>query len=251
MKTIDLNCDLGEWRAENGLQKDAAIMPFISSCNIACGGHIGDNKSMLATLRLAMKHRVALGAHPSYPDRKNFGRVVLDIQSDKLRDSLLNQLNSFFELVDKESGSVHHIKPHGALYNEAARNRKVAETVVQAFFEFDQKIPIYCQEGSELAKVLADAGIPVMHEVFADRAYEDNLTLRSRKLEKAIIHEKEEVINHIHRMVIEAKVRTFSGLIKPIIAETMCLHSDTEGSIELAKSIFEYLKKKGVNIAAA
>lgn len=251
MISIDLNCDLGEWKDDFGPQKDAAIMPYITSCNIACGGHIGDRNSMLSTIRLALKHEVAIGAHPSYPDIENFGRKVLQLSSEELKESLINQLSLFKSLINEEGGELHHIKPHGALYNEASINRSVADTVLSAIREVEQNVPIYCQEGSELDHAVVETGFMPVYEVFADRAYEDDLTLRSRTLDGALIHERRMVFDHIHRMVIEGKVKTFNGLIKQIKAETICLHSDTKGSIELAREINVYLKSKGVKIASA
>ncbi len=251
MKSIDLNCDLGEWKDKNGRLKDAEIMPFISSCNIACGGHIGDKESMRATIKLAKVHNVAIGVHPSYPDTSNFGRQVLEIDSDELRSSLVGQISVFSSLVEKEGGVLHHLKPHGALYNEASINKTVAEVVVNAMLDVNLVVPIYCQAGSKLAESILDAGLRPVYEVFADRAYEDDLTLRSRKKDGAIIHKKENVFEHIHRMVMEGKVKTFSGSIRPVKVNTICLHSDTEGSIRLAREIYFYLKGKGVTIASA
>lgn len=251
MITIDLNCDLGEWKDADGSNKDAAIMPFITSCNIACGGHIGDQKSMISTIKLAKQHKVAVGAHPSYPDRENFGRKVLEIPNKELIDSLVHQLEVFVSLVKQEEERLHHIKPHGALYNEASINVNVAEMIIQAILNVGIKVPIYCQEGSKLDGVITDAGLEPVYEVFADRNYEDDLTLRSRGLEGAVLHNKNAVFEHIHRMIIDGKLKTFSGLIKPINANTICLHSDTRGSVELAKEINSYLKANGVNVASA
>jgi UPF0271 protein len=251
MKTIDLNCDLGEWKDDNGALKDAEIMPYISSCNIACGGHIGDQKSMISTIRLALKHNVAVGAHPSYPDKENFGRKVLELSDEDLKKSLIDQLSQFRSLLVEEGAVLHHIKPHGALYNEASVNKTVANVIISAIKEVEQNVPVYCQEGSELDKAIVAAGFTPVYEVFADRAYEDDLTLRSRNLDGAIIHDSNMVFEHIYRMVLEGKVKTYTGLIKQISAETICLHSDTRGSINLAREINFYLNSKGVKIAAA
>jgi len=251
MRSIDLNCDLGEWREANGFQKDASIMPFISSCNIACGGHIGDQDSMRSTIRLALEHNVGIGAHPSYPDWDNFGRKVLEISPSELKANLIDQLSGFISILAEEGGELHHVKPHGALYNEAAINPDVAKTVIEVIQEISPWSPVYTQEGSFFDKMAKVSGVRLIYEVFADRAYEENLRLRSRALDGAIIHKKENVLEHIHQMVIEGKVKTYSGKMLSIRAETMCLHSDTEGSIQLAMEIFEYLKLNGVEIATA
>ena len=251
MKTIDLNCDLGEWKDVNGLNKDASIMPFITSCNIACGGHIGDTESMQATINLAKEYGVAIGAHPSYPDKENFGRKVIEISEVKLHESIVDQLSAFLRLLNNMECVLHHIKPHGALYNEASINEKIASVVVSAILKVFPGGMVYCQQGSKLDREIIKARLIPVYEVFADRSYENDLTLRSRNLDGAVIHEQEKVFNHIHKMVIDGEVQTFSGSIKPIVAQTMCLHSDTKGSIELAEVIYDYLKSKGVAIAAS
>ena len=250
MKIIDLNCDLGEWVDENDSKRDAAIMPYITSCNIACGGHIGDEESMLATIKLAYDNNVAIGAHPSYPDKENFGRKVIEITDYELKKSLMQQLEVFTSYVEKEGAHLHHIKPHGALYNEASINNKVAQIIVSAILSSDFRVPVYCQQGSKLDQVVTQSGLATIYEVFADRAYETQLMLRSRRLKGAVLHEKEAVFEHIHRMIIEGNVKTYSGQVHPINADTICLHSDTEGSVELAREINMYLKSNGVQIAS-
>lgn len=251
MKTIDLNCDLGEWKDKDGALKDSAIMPFITSCNIACGGHIGNNHSIRATIQTAIEQKVVIGVHPSYPDQENFGRVVLDISDNLLEQSLIQQISEFCEILAKSDAVLHHIKPHGALYNEAAVNPKIADIVIRCIQKLNLQVPIYCQEGSVMASRIIEAGLNPVFEVFADRAYEDDLTLRSRKLNGAIINDEVDVLEHVKKMVLEDRVQTYSGLIKPISAQTICLHSDTAGSIELAKKIHNYLKENGVLIASA
>ena len=249
MKTIDLNCDLGEWVDNFGFQKDQQIMSYITSCNIACGGHIGDQESMQKTIRLAIEHGVAIGAHPSYPDKKNFGRKTMQISEKSLRESLVHQLTHFISLLNQLGAVLHHIKLHGALYNEASKNKKMANFIVSIFDANGFSVPIYCQYGSKLDEAVKRVHLKPIYEVFADRAYDDSSSLRSRELEGAIIHKKEDVFEHIHRIVMKGIVRTYSGKVQPITANTVCLHSDTHGSIELAKGIYTYLKEQGVTIA--
>ena len=249
-KTIDLNCDLGEWRQSDGPEKDTRIMPFISSCNVACGGHIGDETSMRATIKLAKKHGVRIGAHPSYPDPENFGRIVPEISGERLLTSIKTQINTLFELLKEADEPLHHIKPHGALYNFAAKDEPTARIIVEAVKSISSEIPIYAQHGSVLAEVAGALGIPVVYEVFADRAYEQDLSLRSRALEGAVLHDTDEVLKHIERMVLQSEVVTFEGNRRPILAQTVCLHSDTEGSIRLAEAIHYFLSQKDVTITA-
>lgn len=248
---IDLNCDLGEWKTKDGSIRDEAIMPFISSCNIACGGHIGDEKSMRTTIQLAKKNGVKIGVHPSYPDRENFGRVVMDISSSSLEKSLIEQLYTFKEYLLVEGESLHHIKPHGALYNEAAKNRNTAELIVSVIKQFDKNIPIYLPPNSVSNKIAHEAGLKVINEVFADRIYEDDLSLRSRKLDKAVIEDEADVIAQLRSLIFKKAVLTYSGKHKSINAETVCLHSDTPGAIKLAKTIHNFLTNNGVEIISA
>lgn len=251
MKTsIDLNCDLGEWRSEYGPDLDKAIMPYISSCNIACGGHIGDEISMRWTVILAKKNKVKVGAHPSYPDRAGFGRRQLEITGERLKNSIKDQILSLKEIADGEGVPLHHIKPHGALYNAVSANKDIAGSVAEAIKELSLSVIVYGQSGTEFEKAVRNNDLKFCSEVFADRAYENDLMLRSRSENGAVLHEKEEVLTQIFKMVVEEKVITYEGKELPINAETICLHSDTKGSQELARNIHQFLKNHGVRITA-
>ncbi len=249
-KSIDLNCDLGEWKTKEGIKLDKAIMPLISSCNIACGGHIGDEYSMKKTIELAHSHGVAIGAHPAYPDKKNFGRVVLEMDSEELEESIRNQLVTFWQLVKESGASLHHIKPHGALYNRAAKDLHTAKAVLKAIKSLLPEKKIYLPAGSVSAKLAKDLGLNVVYEVFADRVYEDDLSLRSRSYPDALLRNKEDVISQLRHFIESEQVYTHSGNLKSIKAETICLHSDTPGAIELAKIINSFLINHGVTISA-
>jgi UPF0271 protein len=247
-KNIDLNCDLGEWRTDQGPDLDKAIMPFISSCNIACGGHIGNEITMRWTVILAKKYNVKVGAHPSYPDREGFGRRLIEMSPEKLKNSIKDQILSLKEIADVEGVDIHHIKPHGALYNAASKYRDIAKIVSESVKELGLDIPVYGQAGSEFEKAAKISGLEFCAEVFADRVYEDDLSLRSRKLDGSVLHNKEEVLAQIFEIVIEEKVSTFSGMKLDIKADTICLHSDTSGAGELARNIHQFLKNHGVEI---
>ncbi len=249
-KKIDLNCDLGEWRTEHGPDLDRAIMSYISSCNIACGGHIGDEISMRWTVILAKKNRVKVGAHPGYPDRAGFGRRQLEMDTEKLKNSIKNQILSLKEVAEAEGVHLHHIKPHGALYNAASKYRDIAKSVAEAIYELGLDTLVYGQADSEFELVTRKYGLKFCAEAFADRVYEDDLKLRSRDLKGSVLHQKEEVLSQIFEMVIEGKVTTYSGKKLPIRAETICLHSDTKGSEGLARNIHQFLKKNGVTITS-
>lgn len=250
-RKIDLNCDLGEWRDEGSPSIDEAIMPFVSSCNVACGGHIGDDESMFATVKLASKHNVAIGAHPGYPDRVNFGRVIMDIKPQELEDSLRAQILSLKTIVEKEDLELHHIKPHGALYNRAAKDRQTAEIVVSVIKSISSDIPVYLPPNSISREVAMAENLTIINEAFADRMYEDDLSLRLRSFDNAVLHKAEDVIAQLRNIVFNEKVLSSTSKYVPIKAETVCLHSDTKGAIWLARTINEFLRRNGVTIAAA
>lgn len=247
---LDLNCDLGEYFDDAGAIQDRMIMPWISACNIACGGHTGSTSTMRQTIRLAQKHGVAIGAHPSYPDKKNFGRMVPDISEKELFSSLMDQMNAFMDILDKHEGVLHHIKPHGALYNQAARDEATANLIVRLMLDHFPEVPLYLPPAS-VSKVLAEeAGIRVVSEVFADRRYEDDLSLRDRRHPDAVLHDSRLVTAQLEQMVLHGSVITHGGNEIQIHAETVCLHSDTPGSVELAKHIHHQLRDHGIRITA-
>lgn len=250
MKTIDLNCDLGEWRTIDQAEKDAQIMPYISSCNVACGGHAGSTHTMWETIQMAQKQGVKIGAHPSYPDKENFGRKVPAISKAELQRSLKNQVQALAALLHQVGEPLHHVKPHGALYNQAAVDEAVAQVIIEAMSSFSEQIPVYAPQGSALAHQAQKAGVKVIFEVFADRVYEEDLSLRSRALEGAVLHNVSAVVQQVEDMVMKGTVQTISGIRKPIVAHTICLHSDTKGAISLAKAIHFFLIKHHVSIDA-
>ncbi len=250
MKTTDLNCDLGEWKNSESRKYDEQIMPFISSCNIACGGHIGDEDSVKRTLELAINNEVAVGVHPSYPDRNNFGRVVPDISYDQLSDSLHEQLCFFKKMIAVAGTELHHIKPHGALYNHMSNDPVTVDVVLKVMNEVFPGTMVYLASGSNAMKSAVSKGIPVIAEVFADRVYEEDLSLRSRDLNDAMLTEAEDVISQIRHFILSDSVLTHSGAVKSIKADSICLHSDTPGASKLAKAINKFLKEHGITITA-
>lgn len=249
-KRIDLNCDLGEWKTIDSFNRDKAIMPFISSCNIACGGHIGDDESMLATIKLAKEYGVAIGAHPSYPDKENFGRKVIDIKEDELKHSLESQIFSFMVLLEKEGVKLHHIKPHGALYNHAAKNVKTANVLLSLIKSLAPNTSVYLPFNSVSAKLAKQMGLNVIYEVFADRAYEDDLSLRNRSLANSVLKDDDQIKAQLKSMVLHNSVTTYSGKQKSIKAETICIHSDTPGAVHFAKTNHDFLSEHGIEITA-
>lgn len=250
LSKIDLNCDLGEFYGLYDERRDSKIMPYISSCNIACGFHSGDPVTIANTIKLALKNEVAIGAHPSYPDLQGFGRRVMNLSAEELEACVLYQVTALKGMAESLGGKLHHVKPHGALYNHAAEDEETAIGVVKAIVRIKADMLIYAPAKSVLGEVATDAGLKVRSEVFADRRYENDLSLRSRKLDGAVIKEKEDVLKQLAAFL-DGIVYTHDGLDLPIEAETLCLHSDTEGAAELAKEIFDFLEKHDVKITSS
>lgn len=242
MKYIHINCDLGE-----GGENDAELMTLISACNIACGGHAGTVESMRETVALAIKNRVEIGAHPSYPDKENFGRISLEIHPEDLKRSIVAQIISLKQITESEGGKLVHIKPHGALYNDAATNEKIAEIVLNAIEEFDEDLPIYAPENSIISH-LAKGRNKVIYEAFADRNYEDNYQLVSRQKNNALITEKEKVFDHLLEMFLEGKITGVTGRKIDCAANTFCLHSDTPNAIQILNFLEEKLRENNIHI---
>lgn len=242
MKEIHINCDLGE-----GGEFDADLMPLISACNIACGGHAGTVETMQHTLALALENDVEIGAHPSYPDKNNFGRKSLDISAEDLQLSLVAQILSLKQIAEAEGAKLSHIKPHGALYNDAAKDEKIAQIVIDSVLEFDEILPLFVPHNSVISE-MANGKIPLIFEAFADRNYNENYSLVSRSKSNALITEKEAVFEHLFGMFSEAKIRCENGVEISCNTNTFCLHSDTPNSVEILKYLHQKLAEKNIKI---
>ncbi|MEE9409038.1 MAG: 5-oxoprolinase subunit PxpA [Polaribacter sp.] len=240
---IDINCDVGE-----GISNEYLLMPYISSCNIACGGHFGNAKTIDKTIQLAIENKVLIGAHPSFPDTANFGRKVLGISHEELQKSIENQLNLFVERMSFFDEKMHHIKPHGALYNLIAVDEEHAKIFVKSIEKYSKDVFLYVPYGSVIEEIALENNIKIKYEAFADRNYNDNLTLVSRSKENAVITQTEEVFNHIIFMINNQKVKTISGLEKVIKVDTFCVHGDTMNSLEIVENLSKKLKKEGIKI---
>lgn len=242
MKYIHINCDLGE-----GGGKDAELMLLISAANIACGGHAGTVESMRETVALAIEHHVEIGAHPSYPDKENFGRISMQMNAEDLKRTLVAQILSLKQIVESEGGKLSHIKPHGALYNDAARDENIAEIILKAIEKFEENIPIYAPENSAISRI-ANGRIKVIFEAFADRNYEDNFELVSRQKNDALITKKEEVFDHLLEMFSEKKITSISGKKLPCKATTFCVHGDTPNAVDILEFLNRKLKEFNIQI---
>jgi UPF0271 protein len=231
---IDINCDLGE-----GLDNEHIIMPLISSCNISCGAHAGSIEIMDKVIQLAVKHKVKIGAHPSFPDRKNFGRKVLDISNSDLQKSLEDQLTILKDRALLQNATIHHVKPHGALYNLIAVNSEKASIVIAAIQHVFEAVKLYVPYQSRIEEVAVQSGIEIVYEAFADRMYNEDLSLVSRTFSNALIQDKLEVLKQVQKISNKQLVTTVNFHEKKIKASTFCVHGDTKNAIE----ILEYLHK--------
>ncbi|MGK0422426.1 MAG: UPF0271 protein [Polaribacter sp.] len=243
MSTIDINCDVGE-----GMNNEHLIMPFISSCNIACGGHFGNKKTIDETLKLAIQNNVLVGAHPSFPDQKNFGRTVLKITEAALKQSIVAQLDLFLGCLANYNLKIHHIKPHGALYNLIAKDKLEAVKFIKITKKYLQNCFLYVPYNSKIAEVALENNIKIKYEAFADRNYNDDLTLVSRTQENAIILDTDAITKHLVRMVKTNTVATISGSEKEIKAATFCIHGDNENSVGILPVLATKLKNYGIEI---
>ncbi|QTD38949.1 5-oxoprolinase subunit PxpA [Polaribacter batillariae] len=232
--TIDINCDVGE-----GIKNEHLLMPYISSCNIACGGHFGNAETIDKTIQLAVENKVFIGAHPSFPDKENFGRKSMHISHQKLQKSIENQLALFTNRLSLVAEKLHHIKPHGALYNLIAVDKNFAETFLKSIGKYTKDIFLYVPYNSVIEKLAIKKNIKIKYEVFADRNYNNDLTLVSRNKENALITDVKDVLSHVLLMC-KGSVKTISGELKTIKADTFCIHGDNEKAV----SILEYVSKK-------
>jgi UPF0271 protein len=228
---IDLNCDMGE-----GMPNDADLMPLISSANIACGFHAGDERIMQDTIELALKHGVKIGAHPSFPDRENFGRTPMHLPPEAITDMVKDQIALLANLAAKNHTRLHHVKPHGALYNMASRDQTISEAICKAVLEIDPSLVVYAQSGSVLIAVAESMGLKTCSEVFADRSYQPDGSLTPRSAPNALWQKEEEVVGQVLQMVLHQTVHA-EGQDIPVKAETICLHGDGAHALDFARSI--------------
>jgi UPF0271 protein len=238
---IDINCDVGE-----GVDNEHLLMPYISSCNIACGGHFGDKNTIDKTIELAVQNNVLIGAHPSFPNKENFGRKLMEMADDDFKESIQNQLNLFLNRLAVFKVKMHHIKPHGALYNAIAIDKDVAVLFIDIIKKYAIDAYLYVPYSSVIEKVALENNIKIKYEAFADRNYNDDLTLVSRAFENAMILDKENVFQHVMRIIKEDKVKTISGKEVQIKATTFCLHGDTKNAIEIAEYVSNNIKNEGI-----
>lgn len=233
-----------------GIGNDALIMPFISSANIACGYHAGDEETMKQTIELCLKHHVSIGVHPSFPDKENFGRTDMLLPLQEVYDLVIKQINLFEKIADDAGASLKHIKLHGALYNMAARDTQMAPVIALAVKDCNKNLVLYGLSGSHLIREGKNIGLKTASEVFADRSYQDNGSLRPRNKPDALIEDTDKAVAQVLQMVNEGTVTSLSGKKVPIVADTVCIHGDGAHAVEFAKAIHQALKENNIEIKA-
>jgi UPF0271 protein len=250
MKHIDLNCDMGELPEAIADGTQEALMRSITSVNIACGGHAGDEQSMRTTIEQALRAAVAIGAHPGYPDRENFGRLELKMPPEAVANSVCEQVRALAAIAATCGAKLVHVKPHGALYNQAVRNREVAEAIAQGVARWSRDVVLVGLAGSPMLNVFREAGFEIAAEAFTDRRYEPDGTLRSRKFEDALIRNAEEAAWQALSIAEQGVVIASDGSEVSVEAQTICIHGDTPGAPQIAATVARTLREAGVTLCA-
>ncbi len=240
--SIDLNCDVGE-----GIGNESELLLLISSCNISCGLHAGDDQTIRAVIDLAIKNEVAIGAHPSFDDRVNFGRAEMELSRLELQELVSTQILKLKEMTESTGGVLHHVKPHGALYNMAAKSADISETIVSVIEEIDGDVMLFGMADSEMQKA-AMGRLPFVSEGFADRRYSSRNQLVSRN-DNGLIIAIDELKNHVYELVISKRVDTTNGY-ENLQIESLCVHGDTPGAVDAVKEIRSMLISEGIEIKA-
>ena len=243
---IDINCDMGESFGVYKIGEDEKVIPYITSANIACGCHAGDPMVMAKTMELVKKHRVAVGAHPGYPDLLGFGRRNLETLPGEIKNYLLFQIGALMAFARANGLTLQHVKPHGALYNLAARDEKAAQEVIDAIRSFDSELILVMLSGSLGAKMAAASGLKVAQEVFPDRAYLKDGRLAPRTMAGAVIHDPELVKKRIIKLIATGMMTSIEGKEIGLKVDTLCIHGDTPGAWKIARVIHKELKKSGI-----
>ncbi len=243
MYKIDLNSDLGE-----GADFDEQIIPLISSANVACGFHAGDSELMGKTVALCKKNGIAVGAHPGYPDKENFGRTNLEVTPEQVYYYMLYQLGALSAVAKSQGKSLQHVKPHGAMYNMAAKDIGLADAIVDAIRDFDDSLILLALSGSRMIESARKKGVKYACEVFADRAYEADGSLRARALEGSMITNENEAIVRVIRMIKDGKVKTYTGEDISIEAHSVCVHGDGERALDFVKALNKAFMENDIKI---
>ena len=234
---LDINCDMGESFGAYRLGNDYEILDYVTSINVACGFHAGDPMIMRQTVKHAIEKNVKIGAHPGYPDLQGFGRRNMDFTPSEIYNMIIYQVGALRGFVDVEKGELHHIKPHGALYNQSANDLDKAKAVIDAVYDMNREFVLYCLSGSLIAKLARDKGLTVYEEAFSDRNYNEDGTLVPRSCEQALITNEDEMFEHVKGILLSNEVRTLQKKVIKINAQTLCIHGDGAHALQFAHRI--------------
>lgn len=248
MQSIDLNCDMGEIAEAIADGTQESLMKWISSANIACGGHAGDLRTMEATVRQALRHNLAIGAHPGYPDRENFGRIELKLAPGEVAEFVQEQVEALAAIAVRLGAKIRHVKPHGALYNQAVHNEELASAIAEGVARSNRDAVLVGLAGSPMLQAFRKAGFTVAAEAFADRLYEPDRTLRSRKFDDALIRDPEAAGKQAVTIATRGKIVARGGQEISVNAQTLCIHGDTPGSDKIAAAVARALARAGVSV---
>ncbi len=250
MPRIDLNCDMGESFGAWQMGSDEAVLDHVTSANVACGFHGGDPRTMHETVKSAIAKGVAVGAHPGFPDLQGFGRRAMTLSRREAYDAVLYQVGALAGFAQALGGRLGHVKAHGMLYNMAARDATLAEAIAEAVRDFDRSLVLYGLAGSELIRAADKFGLRAASEVFADRSYQDDGSLTPRSQPGAMIEDVAVSVAQVERMLLEGVVRSVSGKLVPVRADTLCIHGDQPGAVAFASRIRAELARAGVEFKA-
>lgn len=245
---VDINCDMGESFGVYRLGSDEEMMAHITSANIACGYHGGDPIVMERTISLAKSHGVSVGAHPGFRDLVGFGRRSMELTPQEVRNDLIYQVGALSAFAQIEGLSLQHVKPHGQLYNLAAKDESMTKAICEAILALEKNLILVALSGSKMAEIASKSGLKVAREAFADRAYHKDGSLVSRKREGSVIHDPERVAERVIRMVQEGKIQSIEGDLIDLEADTICVHGDTPGAVQLAQTIRRKLQQAGIPV---
>jgi len=246
MKKIDLNCDMGESFGHYKIGLDDEVIKYVTSANIGCGFHGGDPLVMRKTVKIAKENGVGIGAHPGFPDLMGFGRRKMDVTPEEIKNYVLYQIGSLYAFAKAEGEKLQHIKPHGALYNAMVNDERLSRAVMEGIAEFDKELIVLGLAGSKVINIAEETGLKVASEAFADRAYNPDGTLVSRRLPNAVITNPQEVLSRVIRMTKEEKIECINGEIIERKIDTICVHGDSPGAVESVKVIRQGLEKEGI-----
>ncbi|MFC7321802.1 LamB/YcsF family protein [Halobacillus campisalis] len=246
--SVDINCDMGESFGAYEIGRDEEILDFVTSANIACGFHAGDPATMRKTVKSAIEKGVGIGVHPGLQDLVGFGRRNMSISPKEAYDLVVYQIGALSGFVKAEGGQLQHVKPHGALFNMAAKDASLAEGIAEAVYDVDSELILFGLSGSELVNAGKKVGLKTANEVFSDRTYQYDGSLTARTESNALITDSNEAIQQVVRMIKENKVKTVQGEDLSILAETICIHGDGVHALDFAKNISSTLNEAGIEV---